>query len=402
MEIRCSENAVEQRRLRNVGTVVLIAVITMTPALSTDLYMPGLPTLTEELGASQTMASFTMTVFFICMAIGMLLAGPLSDKCGRKPILLCGVSVAACLSFACVFAQSIGALIAFRACQGLGAGGMMAMETALVKDCFEGKSRAVVLAVSQAISLVAPIVAPLLGVAVLQVFGWRGTFATLAILMSVALLGSLLLEETLPPEKRQQGGFAGSFQGLAIFARDQVFVGLLVAGGLLAAGHAGYINVSSYIYIDLFGVSEAAFGVLFALASLLSAAGAIFYMFVPGISVKKVLIVATFLITVCGVAFLAIGSSGPIVFMLCFLPIAFFSPFIRPMITNYLLNRVESNVGAAASVINFLNGVIGTGSMMVTSFGQDNFIVSMGLVTVVSAVFAGVILLVLIRKRCVD
>ncbi|MBQ3106050.1 MAG: MFS transporter, partial [Eggerthellaceae bacterium] len=348
-----------QKYLKNGGTIALIALLCMTPPLSTDLYMPGLPALTEELGASQTLASFTMTVFFICMAIGMLLLGPLSDRHGRKPVLLCCVGAATCLSLACVFAQNIESLIAFRALQGLGAGGMIAVSTALIKDCFEGRRMATALAVTQAISLIAPIVAPLMGVAILQSFGWRGTFAALAVLMGLSLTGSLLLQETLPREKRLEGSVLQPFRNLGTFARQPIFIGFLTASALVASPYMGYINVSSYIYIDLFGVSENAFGLYFAAASLVAGGGALLYMRFPQTPVAKSLIFTIAITFVCGIGFLAMGSLGPVAFLLCFIPIALLSTFIRPMVTNYLLTKVQENAGAASSLINFLSSAIG-------------------------------------------
>lgn len=114
----------QQKYLKNGGLVALISLLSMTPPLSTDLYMPALPEMTDYFQTSSSLTSFTMTIFFVFMALGILLLGTLSDKYGRKPVLVTSVVISIVFSFACVFAPNIWTLIVFRAIQAFGAGGV--------------------------------------------------------------------------------------------------------------------------------------------------------------------------------------------------------------------------------------------------------------------------------------
>ena len=120
----------------------------MIPPLATDLYMPALPELVTYFHTTTSMTSFTMTIFFIFMALGTLIFGPLSDKYGRKPILLISTLLTMICSFTCAFAPSITFLIVIRAIQALGAGGMIAIGSTLVKDSFEGSEMEKVLSIT--------------------------------------------------------------------------------------------------------------------------------------------------------------------------------------------------------------------------------------------------------------
>ena len=181
----------KQKYLKNSGLIALITILSMIPPLSTDLYMPALPEMTAYFKTSSTLMSSTMTIFFIFMAIGILILGPMSDKYGRKPILIASISISLIFSGLCAISPTITFLIIARAASAVGAGGMVAIATALIKDSFEGKSMSQVLSVTQAFGLLAPMLAPLLGALILSIFDWKMTFIALAILTGISLARAL-------------------------------------------------------------------------------------------------------------------------------------------------------------------------------------------------------------------
>ena len=145
-------------------------------ALSTDLYLPALPTMSKNLQAPVEQINFTFSAFFVMYSVGMLVWGPLSDRYGRKPILLTGLSVYVLASALCSVTTSVTALIAFRALQALGGSAAGAVASAVVKDTFSGRKRESVLAIVQSMTMLSPAVAPMFGAMLLSVTTWRGVF----------------------------------------------------------------------------------------------------------------------------------------------------------------------------------------------------------------------------------
>ena len=228
-----------------------------------------------------------MTIFFIFMAIGILILGPMSDKYGRKPVLIASISISLIFSAACAFAPNITLLILARGASAFGAGGMVAISTALIRDSYEGKAMSKVLSVTQAFMLIAPMLAPVLGALILEVADWKMTFIVLAALTGVSLAGAFLLQETLPVKERTQSSTLQSILGLRKVAKNPNFSSLLLVGAIIAAPFMAYLALASYIYIDGFGVSETTFSMYFALNAAASILGPVMYMRFGAGSVKK-------------------------------------------------------------------------------------------------------------------
>lgn len=375
-------------RLGSKGTIALAVLLSMAPPLCTDLYMSALPTIADDLGTSQALASLTMTVFFLFMAIGMLVLGPMSDKHGRRPILLLSCVLALVFSIACVFSPNIWFMIACRVMQGLAAGGMVALATAIVRDCFEGKRMSTVLSLTQAIAMFAPMVAPLLGVAVLGLGSWRYEFVTLAVLMGVALAGTLLLEETLPAGQRIAGKVSEGFRGYGIYLRDGFFTRLLAIGGLMSAPYMAYLAVASFVYIELFDVSTTMFGILFAVASIAAVLGPTACMRIQGVRLSTSMAFILVVSGACAVALLVVGHAGPLVFLGCFMPFMFVSTYSRPFIMGALLSRASRSVGAASSLANFSFTAIGCVGMVAITAGWPDYIIGLACITAAATLLA--------------
>ena len=363
----------KQKYLKNSGLIALITILSMIPPLSTDLYMPALPEMTAYFKTSSTLMSSTMTIFFIFMAIGILILGPMSDKYGRKPILIASISISLIFSGLCAISPTITFLIIARAASAVGAGGMVAIATALIKDSFEGKSMSQVLSVTQAFGLLAPMLAPLLGALILSIFDWKMTFIALAILTGISLIGALLLQETLPRHERTQGSTIQSILGLGKIARNRHFTSVLMVGALIAAPYMAYLAIASYIYIDGFGVSETTFSIYFAINSAAAILGPVIYMKFGAGSVKKAINIGIIVSIISAVLILTVGHAGPIVFLLSYVIYSIVSTYFRPMISDLLLSATETDVGAASSVMNFGFTVVGSIGMTVGSLAWSSY-----------------------------
>ncbi|WP_050614937.1 MFS transporter [Bacillus testis] len=369
----------EQKYLKKTGLIALITMLSMIPPLSTDLYMPALPEMTAFFNTSTTLMSFTMTIFFIFMAVGILVLGPFSDQYGRKPILIVSVAISLIFSAVCAFSPNIGFLIAARAASAFGAGGMVAIATALIKDSFEGKEMSKVLSVTQAFGLIAPMMAPLLGALILQVANWEMTFIVLAGLIALSLIGACLLQETLPASERNQGSTLQSILGLGRVVKSSSFTTLLLVGALIVAPYMAYLAIASYVYIDGFGVSETTFSIYFAINSGAAILGPVMYMRFGAGSVKRIINTGIVVALISATFILTIGSKGPIVFFLSYIIYSIVSTYFRPFISDLLLSATKTDVGAASSVMNFGFTVIGSIGMVVGSLQWSSYTVGLAI-----------------------
>ena len=320
-----------------------------------------------------------MTIFFIFMAIGILILGPMSDKYGRKPVLIASISISLIFSAACAFAPNILLLILARGASAFGAGGMVAISTALIRDSYEGKAMSKVLSVTQAFMLIAPMLAPVLGALILEVADWKMTFIVLAALTGVSLAGAFLLEETLPVKERTQSSTLQSILGLRKVAKNPNFTSLLLVGAIIAAPFMAYLALASYIYIDGFGVSETTFSMYFALNAAASILGPVMYMRFGAGSVKKAINAGIIVSIISAVLILTVGDAAPVIFLLSYILYSVVTSYFRPLISDLLLSATKTDVGAASSVMNFGFTVIGSIGMVVGSLGWSSYTGGLGI-----------------------
>ena len=386
-----TENAskIQQKYLGAKGLIVLIAVMNMFVPLSIDLYLPALPTIGTEFAATPLMVNLTLVSFFLFFAVGILLFGPVSDKYGRRKILLLGIVLYTLASGLCAFAGSIYSLIAYRIVQALGAGGMVAVSMAVVKDAFYGTTKNRVLALVQAMAVIAPMVAPVIGAFLLQFVSWRGTFVVLIAAGAVNLAASFFFEETLPESERYKGSFWSTFGRLAVVGKNVGFTGVLTVFSLLAAPYMAYVAVSSYVYVQYFGLSEQVYSYFFAANSFFAVVGPFLYMKLIGIVSPRQFTYGCFIFTVVSAAaLLTVGSISPWWFLIAFLPVTIMESAARPFSTAILLDQQKTDIGSASSLINAVNTVFGSLGMMLGALNWSNFIEGLGIITAVCVTLA--------------
>lgn len=257
------------------GLILLLGLLEAFGPLSMDLYMPVLPELARSLEVSDALAQTTMSVCMLGLGFGQLIAGPMSDRFGRRLPLLIGVVSFTVFSAACAVAPSIGWLLLFRALQGISGAAGMVIVLAIARDIFTGGQLARMLSWLALVGAVAPVVAPVLGGQLSRFLEWRGFFWVLAGIGALLLVSALLwLPESHPRERRRTaGGPTVLFGDLKILLAHPGYRAVLVIATLGGAAFFAYLSMSSFVLQNGFGVSPAVFGVMFAAGSLCNVVG---------------------------------------------------------------------------------------------------------------------------------
>lgn len=256
------------RRMR-LRLALILGGLTAFAPLSIDMYLPGLPALGDDLSAGASSVQLTLTACMAGLAVGQLVAGPLSDKLGRRPPLLAGVAGYTLASALCAIAPTVWALAGLRFVQGATGAAGIVIARAIVRDTHEGTALVRFFSMLMLVTGLAPILAPVIGGQVLELTTWRGIFLVLsgigALLFAAALYG---LRETLPPARRRDDGVRGTMRTMGALLRDRHFVGFALAGALSFGALFTYVAGSPFVLQDLYGASPQAFSAIFAINSI--------------------------------------------------------------------------------------------------------------------------------------
>lgn len=256
-------------RQQRYGMALLLGALTGLAPLSIDMYLPALPALARQLHTSTSLAEVSLTSCLLGLALGQLVAGPLSDRYGRRRPIMIGMVIYTASAFLCGLAPSIGLLVAIRLLQGLSGAFGIVIARAATRDLFSGKELTRFYALLMVVNGVAPIAAPVIGGQLLRFTSWRGVFLVLAgISVVITFAVVLFLPETLPGANRSNGGVRNAFATFGRLMRDRGFMGYASAQGLVFAAMFGYISGSPFVLQNIFGTSAQMFSVVFAVNGL--------------------------------------------------------------------------------------------------------------------------------------
>ncbi|SHN07445.1 multidrug effflux MFS transporter [Phytopseudomonas punonensis] len=231
--------------------------------LAIDFYLPSFPALALAFNTDTEHVQLSLASYFAGLAIGQLVYGPLADRFGRRTPLLVGVSLFTLASLACALAPSLEWLIAARFVQALGGCAGMVISRAVVRDLCDPISSAKVFSQLMLVMGLAPILAPVAGGLLLNLFGWPAIFVCLTLFSAACLAAlSLWLPETLNPTI-QPPPLSGALREYRRLFTDLPFIGHALTGGLAIAGMFAYIAGSPFVFIELYGVPAEHYGWLF-------------------------------------------------------------------------------------------------------------------------------------------
>jgi DHA1 family bicyclomycin/chloramphenicol resistance-like MFS transporter len=338
---------------------ILLATLTALGPLSTDMYLPSLPTIGRVLGASTAEVQLTLSVYLFAFAIGQIVYGPLSDRHGRKPVLLGALALFVLASLACALASSIELLIVARFVQACGGAGAIVLARAVVRDLYSGVRAGRELSLMSAIMGIAPMLAPLSGGALETAFGWRSSFFAL-VGCGVFALGMiwLLLPETLAIRAPEPVSIRGSLRIFAGLVKHRVFAANIGLSALSFAGIFVWISASSVVLQNIYGLTPMQFGIAFAITGGGYFSGTLLATrLLPRLGLDRTMGIGATALAVSGVAMMLVlmlgihhvaAIVGPMAVSTCGLGLLF------PQAIAGALNPFPDRAGAASSLIGFI------------------------------------------------
>lgn len=352
---------------QNKGLYILfLALLSATPPLATDMYIGAIPIIADEMGVGHHLVNLSLILWFGSFSIALLVYGPLSDKFGRKPILLFGLSLFVLSSFLCGMSTGVWQLILFRILQGIGAAAPSAMVIAICRDKYNGEERRRALAYIGTILAVAPMVAPMIGAVLLGFGSWRYIFFTQAVLITGTFLISFAFKETIADK------FACAwykvFLRFGTVLKNKKFMGSNLSLSLVTGPLYGFIAFSPIFYIGMHNFTEKEFGLFFGM----NASGAMLGAFACTFLLKY--FKPNKLITVClvGALFAVLGllffsHLDWHFFTLFAFIMTFFICMSRPLCTNLIVEQVSTDIGSASSFMVFTQLMFGAICMFFVS-----------------------------------
>ncbi|WP_058302729.1 multidrug effflux MFS transporter [Gorillibacterium timonense] len=393
----------EAKAKRSAGFIVILGILSAFGPLSLDMYLPALPLITQELNTSASLAQLSITACLLGLALGQLLAGPLSDKLGRRKPLIVSLAIYAVASFICTFAPNISVLLFFRLLQGLAGSAGIVISRAMARDLYSGYELTKFFALLMLVNGTAPILAPVLGGALLTLIPWRGVFVVLGFIGIAMLFAvTLRLGETLPEERRSSGGVGQTLSTFGDLFKDRSFMGYALTQSATAIALFSYISGSSFVLQNLYHVTPQTFSLIFALNGF----GMVLASQTTGrlagrMSAERLLAGALALIVLgTGALLAAILAEARLLFLMIPLFIAVASIGGVNITCNSLaLQNQKKHAGSASAILGLLPYLAGAAASPLVGIAGENSALPMGFLMAGASVLAVLFFFLLARRK---
>ena len=360
-----------------------LGLLAASAPLATDMYLPAIPRLAQQWGAPTSTVNLSLVLWFVAYSVTLLVWGTVSDRFGRRPILLWGLSLFVATSVLCALSQDVTQLILARVLQGVAAAGGASMVMAIARDRFGGHERKQVLAWIAVILGFAPMIAPSIGSAILQYGDWRLIFLMQAALGGLSLALTLLLyQETATNLDRSN--VRGMVARYGRLAQNRNYLLANGATGLLAAPLLGFVAFSPIAFIVHFSMTEQQFGLAFGANALCVIAGSfICSQLVGRFSDRRMLVTAFVGCAIGGLLLLAVGQSTWMLFSAAMAVYSFGFGLSRPLVNHLVLEQVDRDFGAASSGIVCCQFLCGAAGMAIATQDWPNQFLAFGVMAAV-------------------
>lgn len=258
--------------------VFFLVTVSALGSFVNDMYTPALPAMCRFFGCQVSVAQLGLTMGMVGLGLGQILLGPISDRYGRKPVLIGSVILFIVAAVASIFSPNIHVFNISRLFQGLGASGGYFLARTIPADLYSGRALARLMAITGAINGVAPASAPVIGGVTADAWGWKGVFLVLAAFALVILAISPLIKESLPPSRRTTGPWWKSLRGYGALLRDRPFIIHICYKGFALGILFAYLSAAPFILQDHYGLSQTKYGLVIGFNSIFVAAGAMLAM----------------------------------------------------------------------------------------------------------------------------
>lgn len=388
--------------LKRFRFALLLGALAAMGPLTIDMYLPSFPTIAASFDTTASLVQVSLTACLLGIGLGQLVFGPMSDVYGRKKPLVFALVGYGIASLICMLAPSITAFIAARFLQGLAASAGIVISRAIVRDRFSGRALTKFFATLMLINNLAPILAPILGGAILAFTEWRGVFGVLSVIGFLFFVIVLWrFEDSLPKENRVPSNLSNTIKNFMSLLKDREFMGYALAQGFIMAGIFAYVAGTPFVYQNIYGVSPQMFSLLFGMNGIGLIIGTQTVGRLTGVLTElQFLKVGLFMSITSGTLLLfAVLLNGPLLTVV--VPIFFFVSSIGVISTSSFSLAMESQghiAGSASALLGLLPFVLGSITAPLVGIGGEETAVPMGAIIFGSALIAVLSYVLLTRK----
>ena len=356
-------------------TVLLGALIGAAP-FAMDIYLASMPSMTRALGATPQQVQLTLSVYMYGWGVAQLVAGPLSDRFGRRPALLGGLAVFVAASTVCALSRDVFTLIGARLVQGVSMASIAVVPRAVVRDLYSGDKAAHVLSLMGVVLGIAPVVAPIVGSHVHVLLGWQANFVLVAVYAGLLwVCVRRLLPETLANADAHATRPSVIVANFGRLLRSRAFAGYMLVAAFGFTGLFAFIAGSAFVFVSVLGESERGFGILFGTVMLGNITGStIGSRVVRSAGIERMVRAGTTLMLVAGIALAALAwldvrhPLAVVVPMFAFM-VAFM--LTMPPATAGALTPFPRIAGSASSLLSFCQFIVASTAALVVGMTFD-------------------------------